>query len=193
MVLQMSVKNSQSSCTHYRKTAWAQPSTLVSSQPFLTTLSSFWWSFLAGKGTWIFHDMLLGTAAIEKTPVLVKCLLSPGCRSNIITSPEFTVSFVEHQVIILDFQSAPWIFKAVKGVRTNKSASSSLGTSIWAFGPNPANCISIWLYVSGRAALLELRAGPTLSRSRTFFLNWKFLMKQLLSSFILSSQPDLVG
>lgn len=171
MVLQMSVKNFQSSCTHYRKTAWAQPSTLVSPQPFLTSLSSFWWSFLAGKG-----------ACEVSSPSWVQVKHHHISRIH----SEFCWASGDHP-------GFSWIFKAVKGVRANKSASSSLGTSIWAFGPNPANCISIWLYVSGRAALLELRAGPTLSRSRIFFLNWKFLMKQLLSSFILSSQSDLVG
>ena len=134
-----------------------------------------------------------GHQQLKRPLFLWNAFLPSGCRWNVILGPEFTVSFVEDQPIILDFQSAPWIFKAVKGVRTNKSASSSSGTSIWVFGPNPANCISIRLYASGRAALLEICTGPRFSRSLNSFLNWKFLMKLLLSSFTLSSQPDVGG
>lgn len=54
--------------------------------------------------------------------------------------------------------------------------------------------VKAYSYVSGRAALLELPTGPTLGRNWNSFLNSKFLMKQLLRFFILSSsQSDLGG
>lgn len=59
-----------------------------------------------GKREKFFNDTFPGTSVIEKPPVLVK-YLPPGCRWNVISDPEFTLSFVEDQEIILDFQSAP--------------------------------------------------------------------------------------
>lgn len=174
------------------KIAWSQHSFLVFPQPFKMSSSFFWWGKRrmppGERGTGIQCQV----TAVEKILVLVKCLLPLGGRWDVISSTDFTASFVEDQEITLDFKSVPWIFKAVKGVRTNRSASSSSSTSIWVFGPNPANCISIQLYASGRVALLEWWTDSTL-RNLSYFLNWKFLMKPLHSSFTLSSQPDLGG
>lgn len=110
------------SFAHCRKILRAQPFISVSPQTFPTSLSLFWWGLLMGKREELISDTFLGTSVVEKTPVLVKYLV-PECRWNVISDPELTVSFEEDQLIILDFQSAPWIFKAVKGVGTNKSAS----------------------------------------------------------------------
>lgn len=73
-VLQTLVTNCQSSFAHGRKIAWAQPSILLSPQPFPTSLSSFQWGFLTGKEAQLFKAVFLGTSAVEKTPVLAKCL-----------------------------------------------------------------------------------------------------------------------
>lgn len=110
------------SFAHCRKILRAQPSISIPPHTFPISFSLFWWGLLMWKSEVFFNDTFLGTSVVENPPVHMKYLL-PGCRWNVISHPEFTVSFVEDQLIILDFQSAPWIFKAVKGVSTNKSAS----------------------------------------------------------------------
>lgn len=141
-----------------------------------------WW----GKEHRYSVPCFCGQQQLKRCPFFWNDFLPLEAGENVISATDFTVSFDEDQLTVLDFQSAPWFFKAGKGIRSNKSANSSSGTSIWVFGPNPANCMSIRLYASGRVALLELCTDPTL-RSLYSFLNWKFLMKHLLSSFILSS------
>lgn len=110
------------SFTHCKKILKAQPSISISPQTFPISLSLFWWGLLMEKREEFFNNTFLGISVIENPPVPVKYLL-PRCTWNVISDPEFSVSFVKDQPIILDFESAPWIFKAVKGVSSNKSAS----------------------------------------------------------------------